>query len=328
VYDPQTRQLSVQPIVGEDGEGLERAKAFALEHERDADDIVHPVMVPERVELQSQGTLVETKRFAREHDLPVRLHAAQGAFEYRYIMEHHHMPTVQYLDSIGFLDSRTLIPHALYTSGYHDIEDQSDDDLDVLRDRGSIVIHCPLVYARGGKRLESFARFRRHGIRLCMGSDTFPPDMLRNIRAGSAMSQSVDGPSPDSGYRAFFEAATIGGADALGRPDLGRLAPGCKADFIAVSLADFGVGTTGDPLTTICMMACGSNVFHSVINGRTAMSDGVIPGLDYDALRHKAQRYYDKFRASAIERSSFGAMSGDGSLDADHFFQTPYDIVG
>ena len=28
--------------------------------------------------------------------------------------------------------------------------------------------------------------------------------------------------------------ATVGGADALGRPDLGRLAVGCKADIVLV----------------------------------------------------------------------------------------------
>lgn len=331
VVDPQSGTLAVAPIADEGGQGLAHAQRFVMEYQHGThaydDDLIHPVMVPERIELQTEETLRETKRFARQQGVLVRLHAAQGAFEYKYIMDRYGKSTIQYLDSIGFLDEHTLIPHAIYTSGFHGIDDRSNDDLDILRDRGTSVIHCPLVYARGGGRLESFARFRRHGIRLCMGTDTFPPDMLSNIRFGSAMSRSVDGRSRDSDYRAFFEAATLGGAASLGRNDLGRLSPGCKADFIAVRLDDFHIGTIDDPLRTICMTGSGSQIVHSVINGRTVLCNGVIPNFDYDNVRLRAQRYYNKLRMSALDRSPYGPTHGDGTLTADTFYKPSYPII-
>lgn len=316
-------------MLGDEGvKGLRRAERFVDAHLHDPGDILHPVMVPERVEFQTSEILKETKEFAQSRGVPVRLHAAQGQYEYDLIQARHGCSTVKYLDSLGFLDEKTLIPHAIFTSGYSRIEDRSDADVTILAERGTHVIHCPLVYSRSGMRLESFARFKRLGVAMCMGTDTFPPDMFANIRMGSAMSRNVDGVGPDSSYRAFFEAATIGGAQALGRSDLGRIAPGCKADFIAVSLDDFTIGNVDDPIRTLCMNACGGNVIHSVINGRTVMKDRRIPGVDYGELREKAQRYFEKMRSSAIYRSPYGRAFGDGSMDESNFFQAAYPMVG
>ena len=160
-----------------------------------------------------------------------------------------------------------------------------------------------------------------------MGTDTFPTDFFENIRMGSAMSRNADGESADSGYRAFFEAATLAGARALGRDDIGRLAPGCKADFIAIRLDEPNLGVIDDPLRTVCMCATGRNVTHSVINGRTVMHDGAIPGIDMQKLTSRAQEYYRRLRAGFIERSPLGESHGDGSLSAETFYQTIYPII-
>ncbi len=48
----------------------------------------------------------------------------------------------------------------------------------------------------------------------------------------------------------LFDAATIGGADALGRPDLGRLMPGAMADIVVHDLSNDRIGQVIDPSGT------------------------------------------------------------------------------
>ena len=100
----------------------------------------------------------------------------------------------------------------------------------------------------------------------------------------------------------LFRAATLGGATALGRDDLGRLAPGAKADITVVSLADLRSGPYDDPIRTMLYNTNGACVSTVIVDGRTIMEEGHIPGIDVDDLRGRAQRYFDAYRASYTER--------------------------
>ena len=154
-----------------------------------------------------------------------------------------------------------------------------------------------------------------------MGTDTFPPDMLANIRIGSYMARHVDRSLEGNTYADFFEAATLGGARALGREDLGRIAVGARADMIVLDLDGLDVGTIDDPLRTIVNSGTSREVRHSIIDGRFVMRDRVIPGIDEAALRDQAQAYYEKMRMGYWERS-------DGSLSPAELFPGSFPEAG
>lgn len=294
--------------------GLERAVQFVKEFDGAYDGRVRGVLVPERIETQTEENLLATRAAADALGCRVRLHAAQGSFEYGWIRKRQGLTPLQYLDKIGFLGRTTLIPHALYVPGYGDIHDAPEgNDVELLARTGTTVIHCPLVYARSGVALESFGRYRRAGVNMAMGTDTFPPDMLANIRIGSIMARRVDRSLEGNTYADFFEAATLGGARALGRDDLGRIAVGARADMIVLDLDGLDVGTIDDPLRTIVNSGTSREVRHSIIDGRFVMRDRVIPGVDEAALRDRAQAYYEKMRMGYWERS-------DGSLPPERLF--------
>lgn len=283
--------------------GLADAERFVEEFEGTAGGLIRTCVVPERVELQTVDSLRASKAIARRHGVPMRLHAAQGLFEYRYLTERTGMSPVAFLDSLGLLDEATLIPHAHLASGHPAIDDRGDADLDLLRDSGTTVIHCPTVQARWGEALHSFGRYLRHGIRMAMGTDTWPADMVENIRLGSYVSRILDGNSPESGFAALYRAATVGGADALGRPDLGRLAAGCRADLLVVDQSSFNHGVAGDPVAQLLLAGSARSVRTVVVAGRVVVRDRRIPGVDLEELARVGQGIHDRMAASYIERS-------------------------
>ncbi len=150
--------------------------------------------------------------------------------------------------------------------------------------------------------MESFGRYIRAGVNLAMGTDTFPPDMFQNILIGSSMAKLVGRSIADCTLADFFRAATLGGAQALGRNDLGRLAPGAKADLVIIDLGDFHFGLMDDPLRTLLISARGNDVKTSIINGRVVMRDRQIEGIDFDALQQQGQAYYEKMKRGYLER--------------------------
>lgn len=296
--------LTILPLTDEEiQEGLENAEKFIRYALDKGNPLLNPVLVPERIELQTEASLRKTKELSDHYDVPVRIHSAQGGFEYDYIKSISGLSPIAYLDSLGFLDGNTLIPHAIYASGTKYVEDRSNRDQEILVKRGTSVIHCPLVYSRSGTLLDSFGRYRRLGVNLCMGTDTFPPDMIMNLRMGSALAKSVDDNRVENHLKSFYDAMTLGGAKALGRQDLGRLCSGAKADLIVLDLDAFELGVLDDPLQTLFLSGNGSLVQHSLIEGKWVMKDRQIQGVDLDALQRKAQDYYDDLKESYRTRS-------------------------
>jgi cytosine/adenosine deaminase-related metal-dependent hydrolase len=100
---------------------------------------------------------------------------------------------------------------------------------------------------------------------------------------------------------AMFDAATLGGAAALARPDLGRLAPGAKADITVIDLSRTLQNT--DPVQTLMTSAQGRDVRDVFVDGRHVMADRVIPGVDEVADMARAQAQFDRLIALYPERT-------------------------
>ncbi|PAE42671.1 amidohydrolase family protein [Bacillus sp. 7884-1] len=282
--------------------GLERAVKFVEEFDGAYDGLVKGMLAPERIESQTEESLKLTKYYSEKLNVPIKLHAAQGSFEYHTILEKYGVTPIRYLYNLGFLGPKTGIPHAHFIAGYSEAESGDGDDRALLTETNTTVIHCPLIIGRHSSALESFAKYKRAGINLALGTDTFPPDMFQNIRTGSMLSRLIEKEVKDSSYADLFRAATIGGANFLGREDLGRLTAGAKADIIAIDLDGFHMGVIDDPIRTMIASGSGRDVKLSIINGRVVMKDRVIPNLDLEEIKSKGQKYFNKMKKGYLER--------------------------
>ncbi len=299
--------------------GLERAIRFVETFDGAYDGLIRGCLKPERIELQTEENLVNTKAAAQRLGCPIKLHAAQSRFEYDYIKVRTGRSPVRYLYDLGFLGERTGIPHCHVTAGSRWGDPEDGDDVALLSETGTTVIQCPVVFGRTGMYLDSFARYARRHVNLALGTDTFPTDFFQNIRTASMFSRMVEGSAVGSTYADIYRAATLGGARFLGRDDLGRLCPGAKADMIAVDLDSFHMGAIDDPIRTMFMVGSRTDVKLSIINGRVVMKDQKLIGIDMEELKEKGQRYYDKMKRGYLERDGF-------HLPEEQIFRTSYPI--
>jgi 5-methylthioadenosine/S-adenosylhomocysteine deaminase len=282
--------------------GLQRAVRFVEEFDGAYDGLIRGMLAPERIECQTEESLKQTKYYSEKLDVPIKLHAAQGSYEYHTILENKGVTPIRYLYDLGFLGPKTGIPHAHFISGYSEAGDGKSDDLALLEETGTTVIHCPLIIGRHGQALESFAKYKRAGINLALGTDTFPPDMFQNIRTGSMLSRVIEEDVENSTYADLFRAVTLGAAAFLGREDLGRISVGAKADIIAIDLDGYHMGVLDDPIRSMFVSGRGRDVKLSIINGRIVMKDRQIPNLDLEEIKQKGQKYFNKMRKGYLER--------------------------
>ncbi|KAA2311776.1 amidohydrolase family protein [Puniceibacterium sp. HSS470] len=271
-------------------QGLADAAAFAARIEGSAQGRIRAMFAPDRIETCTEALLKRTAAMASEMGVPVRQHCCQSPTELRLVREQHGCSPVEWLAKIGALQHNWLLPHGTHATGA---------DFDLMAQADATLVHCPLVSARHGSALNSFAKVRARGINIGLGTDTYPADMILNMQTAMMMAR---GAGDTIRSEALFDAATLGGAQALNRPDLGRLAPGARADIAVIDLSQ--TLQTPDPVQTLMTSTNARDVRDVWIDGRRVMTDGVIPGIDAAADAARAQSQFDGLVAKYPERTA------------------------
>jgi 5-methylthioadenosine/S-adenosylhomocysteine deaminase len=268
--------------------GLQTAVDFARKF-NNAHGRLHAFLIPSQAETCSPELLKETMAMARELGVGVHTHAGGNLREFIDILDNHRRSPIEYLADCGVLGPRTVLGHALFIGGHSRVPYQSDD-LDLLARTGTSVGHCPYKYAKFGAALESFDRYRRRGINLGLGTDTYPFDIIAEMRWAAMLSRIMEGDQRAGRAADVFNAATVGGARALGREDLGRLAPGAKADIVIINQRDIRYGLVRDPINALVDAGCGADVETVVVGGEVVVEHGRSTRVDAEAMYRDADR--------------------------------------
>ena len=291
---------------------FDEAVAFAKNYDGSAGGRAKAALSPSGVELCSTDQLSATADIAKDLDVPVAVHAAYSIIEFYDIVREHLLTPIELLEKLGVLQlGPTLnIGHGNLVAEHPRLAYSGGRDIELMGHYGCSVSHCSVNLVRRARTLDHRKKYRDAGVNLCLGTDTFPRDMMMQMRTasyfGKVLAKDI-GAAPAS---EVFEAATLGGARSLGRSDLGRLAPGAKADIILIDLTGrdgLRFGPVRDPIKSVVDAGIGDDVDTVIVDGVICMENRTIPGLDLDGLRTAAQ---------AIGRTYVGRVAGLGRARA------------
>lgn len=278
------------------------------------------IVSPSQVETCSADLLQAAAEAARARNVPITVHAAQTMAEHEELMRRTGLTAVQYLDSLGVLGEDLIIGHCIFVDGHSWTRQRTDTDLGLLAERRATVAHCPVTFSRSGMVLQSLGRYRRRGVNVALGTDSYPFNMLEEMRQAMICSRVAGGSVFDVGTADLFEAATLAGARGLGRSDIGRIAPGAKADFSIIDLKHAAMQPVYDPLRNLLHCAAERAVEAVYVDGSAVMRQGKPVHLDYDgalaelqeaqdfAIRHLQANDPAKRPSDSLARRSLPAM--------------------
>jgi|TARA_B100000959_G_C14949397_1_gene611260 cytosine/adenosine deaminase-related metal-dependent hydrolase len=246
-------------------------------------DRLRTMLAPGQIDTCDAELLRDTRRTADELHLPIQLHAGQSKNEFQRIGATENRTTVEYLEGCGLLGPDFIIGHGQIISGDGDASSMAAHEIVALRDSQTTICHLPWVKARRGNVINSIQKYKDLGIRQCLGTDTFPFDLFNDMRMAAVVCKIVEKAADAAPSEDVFAMATTGGADALGRPDLGRLAPGCRADIVMVRIDTPKAAPVYDPFKFLVLSATGEDIDRVIVDGHTIVQTGEVQTLDVPA---------------------------------------------
>lgn len=258
---------------------FQRAVEFSKKHDGAHGDLVRCFMSPAQVDTCTPELLIEAKRMADEMGRPYTVHTSQSTVEFFEMLGRHGKTPIAWMNELGVLGPNTILGHAIIIGG-SSWTNYPAGDIRMMADSGCSVAHAPWVFARRGIAMESFARYLAAGINMSLGTDTNPQSMIEAMRWASVISKIVDRQTEVATAADVFNAATLGGARALGRDDLGKIAAGAKADLVLWKTRSWGMTPLRDPVKNIVFNARDEDIDRVYVNGRLVVEGGRVLAAD------------------------------------------------
>jgi cytosine/adenosine deaminase-related metal-dependent hydrolase len=269
--------------------GLQKAVEFIKQYHGAHGGRLQGILNPAQAETCEPTLLKESAAAARELDVPIHIHAGGNFREFLQILNTYRKPVVGYLADSGILGPRTTIGHMAITGGHSRVDYPRGDELKLLAESGATVGHCPYKCAKMGFAMESFDQYLAAGVKIGLGTDTYPLDIVAEMRYASLISRLVDKNASGARPADVFNAATVGGARALGRDDLGRLAAGAKADVVIINLRNTRYGPLCDPINALVEYGSGADVETVIVDGAIVVENGRSTRIDEAELFAQAE---------------------------------------
>ena len=183
------------------------------------------------------------------------------------------------MDTLGWTGGDVWYAHGIHFT---------DDELVRIAKSGSGVAHCPISNMKLSSGTANVPRMMELGIKVGLAVDGSASNdgsnLLEELRVGYLLHRLNWAEKAPSGYE-MLKLATAGGADVLGRGDIGRIAVGMMADmFLVNSQRAELAGAALDPMNMLATVGLKAPVDYTIINGRITVENGRVKTIDEDRL--------------------------------------------
>jgi 5-methylthioadenosine/S-adenosylhomocysteine deaminase len=233
-------------------------------------DLVTVGFGPHSAYALSEETLARVAELSASHGMHIQIHLEEQAHEGDEVKQRTGLSVTAYLDQLGIFATRAVAAHGVWLG---------PSDIEILADRPAGVAHCPCSNAKHASGMAPVVELRKAGIPVGLGTDGPAShdrlDLFEEMRWALRVARLRAGDAGVMGPLDVLQMATFEGASLLGRDDIGRLAPGCRADMVLMDSDSLvPVVEEADLLTHLVYSGSPSLVRDVWVEGRRVVADG------------------------------------------------------
>ena len=234
--------------------------------------------------------LEKIRVIADELDAAIHMHVHETAFEVHQAVEQNAERPVARLARLGLLGPRFQAVHMTQIS---------DDDLAMLVESNSSVIHCPESNLKLASGFCPVERLWQAGVNVAVVTDGAASnndlDLLGETRTAALLAKAVAGSATALDAHRALRMATLNGARALGiEGDTGSIEIGKAADMVAFDLSGLAQQPVYDPVSQLIYATGRDCVKHLWVGGKQLLDDRRLTRLDEQQLSATARAWGER----------------------------------
>ncbi|WP_028589115.1 amidohydrolase [Paenibacillus massiliensis] len=267
---------------------LNEAVAFAKNWHGKADGRITTMMSPHSPYTCPPAFIEQFVQAAHDLNLPLHTHMSETLAEVEQNVREYGARPVEHLQKLGFFSRPSLVAHAVHLN---------DEEIQVLAQYDVGVSHNPgsnLKLASGVARVPALLRA---GVKVSLGTDGPASnnnlDMFEEMRLAALIHKGVSGDPTAVPAAEALRMTTEYGAISIGLKEVGVLAAGNKADFIALDMDQPHFLPRTDLISHAVYSASAKDVVHVWVDGKQVLKDGSCLTLDEERIRYEAQAAFE-----------------------------------
>ncbi len=228
--------------------------------------------------------LQKTHALAQRYGGITHIHVSETSNEVKLTLDETGLRPVAWLDAIGVLGRDTEVVHAVWVDA---------DEIRRLRERGALVVHCPVSNALLGSGMAPVAEMQQAGIPVGLGTDgpasNDNQDCFENMKTALCLA-----------HLRSLDPTHLSPAEVLSMGTAGKtLSTGEAADVILVNLRNVNAVPVHDIDSALVQCCHGNDVDTVIVNGKLLMHQKHILALDEDALLRECEQAVSSLRQRA-----------------------------
>lgn len=253
--------------------GIEYAINFIEEYKND--DLIIPAFGPHAPYTVSKEKMQEINKLSKKYNVPIMIHVGEFDDEDKRL-NLKNKSVIEYMDSIGVLNNRVLLAHAIHLN---------KKDLDIIKERDASIAYNPMANAKGATGIASAYEMLNKNIKVGLGTDgpmsSNQVDLFRTLSYASSMQRLKYNDRTIMTPDVVVKMATIGGAQALNLDKkIGSIEPGKLADIVIIETKSPNMMPNYDPFATLVFQANPSNVDTTIVNGKIIVENKKLKTYD------------------------------------------------
>jgi len=229
----------------------------------------------------SAACLEGVASLAKARDLLVHMHVSEQRWEEAAVREQTGRSAMELLESTGILDGRFLAAHCVWLS---------EAEIETFAAHKVAVAHCPCSNCKHASGVAPVEAMREAGISVGIATDGPAShhrlDLFEEMRMAIRLARVHHADSERLPADAVLRMVTAEAADAIGRPDLGRLQAGARADMLAISMSEpalHPILPKDDVVARIVWSGSPRSIDRVWVEGTEVVSEGKVLTVDRES---------------------------------------------